>query len=294
MKPARTSSPPSSPSSSSRSCSASPTRCVMTGIAQVAFPGKADGSQVKVDGKVVGSRLHRPGLRARHRQEGRRRQPDHAPTRSTSSRGRRRRTTAPPARSSPTAGRTRPSARFFYRDQLAAYLALEGRYDPGLTAAKVPVDAVTTSASGVDPHISKANAAHPGAPHRRRAPPPARPRRPAHRRATPTAASSASSASPASTSSSSTSPSTRKPPPDEPQAAVLLPLQPRAPVAGDRGVAAQARPARAGPQPGHVRGRGRRGDHDDRVADPALRRATRSAAATSPAGSRSPSRSGCG
>src|SRR5258707_9849465 len=29
----------------------------MTGIAQVAFPHKADGSQVKVDGKVVGSKL---------------------------------------------------------------------------------------------------------------------------------------------------------------------------------------------------------------------------------------------
>src|SRR4051794_10047054 len=29
----------------------------MTGISQVAFPSKADGSQVKVDGKVVGSRL---------------------------------------------------------------------------------------------------------------------------------------------------------------------------------------------------------------------------------------------
>ena len=37
-------------------------------------------------------------------------------------------------------------------------MALESRYDPGLTKAKVPVDAVTTSASGVDPHISKANA----------------------------------------------------------------------------------------------------------------------------------------
>ena len=30
---------------------------VMTGISQVVFPGKADGSQVTVDGKVVGSRL---------------------------------------------------------------------------------------------------------------------------------------------------------------------------------------------------------------------------------------------
>ena len=33
-----------------------------------------------------------------------------------------------------------------------------GRYDPGLTAATVPVDAVTQSASGVDPQISQANA----------------------------------------------------------------------------------------------------------------------------------------
>src|SRR5437762_3180356 len=30
---------------------------VMTGISQVVFPGKADGSQVKVGGEVVGSRL---------------------------------------------------------------------------------------------------------------------------------------------------------------------------------------------------------------------------------------------
>ena len=33
-----------------------------------------------------------------------------------------------------------------------------GRYTPGLTPADVPVDAVTTSASGVDPQISEANA----------------------------------------------------------------------------------------------------------------------------------------
>jgi K+-transporting ATPase ATPase C chain len=51
------------------------------------------------------------------------------------------------------------SARDFYRDQLAAYIALNGEYNPGLTAATVPADAVTTSGSGVDPHISEANAA---------------------------------------------------------------------------------------------------------------------------------------
>jgi len=45
-----------------------------------------------------------------------------------------------------------------YRDQIAAYLDLNGRYNPGLTAAGIPADAVTTSGSGVDPHISEDNA----------------------------------------------------------------------------------------------------------------------------------------
>jgi potassium-transporting ATPase KdpC subunit len=56
-------------------------------------------------------------------------------------------------------GPNQASARFFYRDQIAKYLKLNGPYDPGLKAADIPQDAVTTSASGVDPHISKANAA---------------------------------------------------------------------------------------------------------------------------------------
>ncbi len=40
----------------------------------------------------------------------------------------------------------------------SAYLQLNRRYDPGLTLAQVPVDAVDTSASGIDPDISPANA----------------------------------------------------------------------------------------------------------------------------------------
>jgi K+-transporting ATPase ATPase C chain len=46
-----------------------------------------------------------------------------------------------------------------FKANLAGYLALESRYNPGLTAERVPVDAVTSSASGVDPQISQANAA---------------------------------------------------------------------------------------------------------------------------------------
>ena len=41
---------------------------------------------------------------------------------------------------------------------IQAYLALEKPYDPGLTKAKVPVDAANSSASGIDPDISPANA----------------------------------------------------------------------------------------------------------------------------------------
>lgn len=41
---------------------------------------------------------------------------------------------------------------------LDAYLALERPHNPSLTARQVPIDAVTNSASGIDPHISIANA----------------------------------------------------------------------------------------------------------------------------------------
>jgi K+-transporting ATPase ATPase C chain len=131
---------------------------VMTGISQVAFPAKADGSQVKVDGKVVGSRLIGKAF--------------------VLDTGKKDSDGNPITRPDPRYFQPRPSqtdysatgtffsnrgpnsavGRFFFRDQLAAYISLEGRYDPGLTEAKVPVDAVTTSGSGVDPHISKANA----------------------------------------------------------------------------------------------------------------------------------------
>ncbi len=39
-----------------------------------------------------------------------------------------------------------------------AILKLEGPYNPGLTIHDIPVDAVTTSGSGIDPHISPAYA----------------------------------------------------------------------------------------------------------------------------------------
>jgi K+-transporting ATPase ATPase C chain len=132
---------------------------VMTGVSQVAFPNKADGSQIKLDGKVVGSRLIG---RAFVLDTGKRDADGNPVTRPDPKYFQPR-----PSQSDYSAtgtffsnrGPNSAAGRFFFRDQLAAYMALEGRYDPGLTKAKVPVDAVTTSASGVDPHISKANAA---------------------------------------------------------------------------------------------------------------------------------------
>jgi K+-transporting ATPase ATPase C chain len=118
---------------------------VMTGIAQVAFPGKADGSLIRdAGGKVVGSTLLARDVKD-----------------------------APPyfhPRPSATGysasvtffanrGPDQRATRALTRQHLAAYLALERPYDPGLTAAEVPIDAATFSASGVDPDISKANAA---------------------------------------------------------------------------------------------------------------------------------------
>jgi K+-transporting ATPase ATPase C chain len=131
----------------------------ITGISQVAFGDQADGSQIKQDGKVVGSRL--------------------IGVSQTIDTGAKDADGEPITRPDPAYFQPRPSAtgysaeatffanrgpnssaaRFFYRDGLAAYIALEGPYNPGLTHAQVPVDAVTASASGVDPHISEANAA---------------------------------------------------------------------------------------------------------------------------------------
>jgi K+-transporting ATPase ATPase C chain len=131
---------------------------VMTGISQVAFPSKADGSQVKVGGKVVGSRLIAKAFVI----DSGRKDSDGNPITSPDPRYFQPRPSQTGYSATTTffsnRGPNSAVARFFYRDQLNAYLAREGRFDPALTKAKVPVDAVTTSASGVDPQISQANA----------------------------------------------------------------------------------------------------------------------------------------
>jgi potassium-transporting ATPase KdpC subunit len=115
----------------------------MTGIAQLAFPGRADGSMIERDGKVVGSKLIGQDFS---------KDPSYFQSR-------------------PSVTDYAPAATFFNNqgpnqqdlaDQLKgiadAYLKRERPYTPGLAVGDIPSDAATTSASGVDPHISEDNA----------------------------------------------------------------------------------------------------------------------------------------
>ncbi len=112
-------------------------------IGQVAFKGAADGSLVHVGGKLVGSSLIGQDF-SKH--------PQYFQSRPSADKY------DPAATFFANRGPNQASAVVFYKEGLRSYLALERPYDPGLTAAQVPVDAVTASASGVDPHISQANA----------------------------------------------------------------------------------------------------------------------------------------
>jgi potassium-transporting ATPase KdpC subunit len=118
---------------------------LVTGVSQVLFPGRANGSQVERGGTLVGSRLLAQDFG---------RDPRYFQSRPSTA------TKYNPAATAFTnLGPNSKDARDTFKGNLTRYLALERRYDRGLSARRVPVDAVTSSGSGVDPHISEANAA---------------------------------------------------------------------------------------------------------------------------------------
>ncbi len=135
-----------------------------TGVAQVLFPNKADGSQITRDGKVVGTRLmsqdfSRPVLD----KNGKPKQdadgnpvlaPDPAYFQARPSQT----GFAGNASGFANLGPNQSDLRDLIGERIAAYVDLEKPYTPALTRERIPVDAVTNSASGVDPHISQANA----------------------------------------------------------------------------------------------------------------------------------------
>jgi len=136
----------------------------MTGIAQVVFPGRANGSLVKSGGKVVGSKLigqdfRKPVIGKNGKPEEKEEEPVMAADPAYFQERPSGETSYNAAGSSFTNnGPNSAAAKETYEENLKTYLELERPYYPGLTAAQVPIDAVTSSASGVDPEISQANA----------------------------------------------------------------------------------------------------------------------------------------
>jgi potassium-transporting ATPase KdpC subunit len=116
---------------------------LITGVGQAVFGNKSDGSLVEHDGKVVGSRLIGQGYAG---------EPGYFHSR--------------PSVTGYSGNVTffnnlGPNSRALSRQiggRVERYLKTERPFNPGLDASGVPVDAVTSSGSGVDPQISEANA----------------------------------------------------------------------------------------------------------------------------------------
>jgi K+-transporting ATPase ATPase C chain len=117
---------------------------VMTGIGQLFFSHEANGSLITKNGKVVGSELAAQSFAAlRYFHE-------------------RPSATSPPYNAAGTTfsnlGPTSPDLAKQVGGYARAILKLERPYNPGMTIHDIPVDAVTTSGSGIDPDISPAYA----------------------------------------------------------------------------------------------------------------------------------------
>jgi K+-transporting ATPase ATPase C chain len=144
----------------------------ITVISQVAFPGDANGQQIHLDGRLVGSKtigqsFATPVLE----KDGKPKEvkgvvatepdPRYFQTRPSATEGGADNAAASTfSNHGPNSVKTKESD----EENIKAYLELnrnpttKAEYDPGLTVAKIPVDAVNSSASGLDPEISKANA----------------------------------------------------------------------------------------------------------------------------------------
>jgi K+-transporting ATPase ATPase C chain len=139
---------------------------VITGVSQVAFPGNANGQKVYVNGKLVGSKIIGQSFKAPV--IGKNGKPEEKEEELV--------TEADPryfqSRPSATEGGAYNAAASTFSNRgpndkateeadaenIKEYLELNKPYDTSLTVAQIPVDAVNTSGSNLDPEISQANA----------------------------------------------------------------------------------------------------------------------------------------
>jgi K+-transporting ATPase ATPase C chain len=144
----------------------------ITGISQVAFPGDANGRQIHVRGTLVGSKLigqnfGTPVLEKNGKPKEVKgavvteADPRYFQSRPSATEGGSYNAAASTfSNHGPNSVKTKEAN----EENIKAYQELnvnprtKREYDPGLTVSKIPVDAVNSSASGLDPEISPANA----------------------------------------------------------------------------------------------------------------------------------------
>jgi potassium-transporting ATPase KdpC subunit len=139
---------------------------VITGLGQGLFPGNANGQKIYVHGQLVGSKIigqnfGTPVLE----KNGKPKEvkgaivtepaPRYFQTRPSATEGGADNAGASTfSNKGPNSVKTREAD----EENIKSYLELNKPYDPALTTATIPVDAINTSASGLDPEISPANA----------------------------------------------------------------------------------------------------------------------------------------
>jgi potassium-transporting ATPase KdpC subunit len=135
------------------------------GVGQGVFPGNANGQKVYVHGKLVGSRIIGQAFADPKMKNGKvveekgavvtEPDPRYFQTRPSATEG-----GADNAAASTFSnlGPNNIATKEAIEEHIKGYLELEKPYNPALDAAHLPVDAANSSASGLDPEISRANA----------------------------------------------------------------------------------------------------------------------------------------
>lgn len=139
---------------------------VITGVGQVAFSGDANGQKVYVNGRLVGSKIIGQSFtKTVLDKDGKAKEEEGAVLTEPDKRYFQSRPSATEGGAYNAAASTfsnhGPNDKATEEadaENLKAYLELNKPYDGTLTATQVPVDAVNTSASNLDPEISEANA----------------------------------------------------------------------------------------------------------------------------------------